>query len=574
MGYKAISKKKDTGVLSTYVSSVVVAGTTFTQGPISGEINGDQGYFSIEAVGGTNIVVLNLTASSTYIYIDNTGTMRQQTSIPTRQDWSRKIFTMRIAINTTTQKIINFEYLSNPIGNYANSIRDLYKYLIAQGVPFRIGQLVTGRADNLGFNIGAGSLMEFGGSGDINNANITPFNLVSNVTYTLLSRTATVGTFTDLVKSWDNNTVITLLGSTTCVAHRVYRFSSGGVAIQYGQANYANINLARTGSRLEAYNLNPVLEDATFLGWWLLEETATVTEGTTKAEFIEYTIGIQGGTSSALSGCLLKGNNLNDLPNKPLSRDNLGVTALDNENVKKTGTQTIAGLKTFTDDVTSSGDLKLNQNKKVVFDSNNDNFAYIKNISVADGLGRPSNAMVYGSTGGHHFINGEDDGYENVIANGFKTENGTASQFLKANGGIDNAVYLTALALASYAKHDTIQSYTKQQRFVPVQITNAATVSLNFDDNQSCYMTLARASTTINATNFRDGGNYMIAIKQDATGSRTITWNSSYIEFGNDGAPALSTTAGLTDILTFTSDGFQLYFLGIKKGFENYRETV
>jgi hypothetical protein len=393
MGYKAISKKKDTGVLSTYVSSVVVAGTTFTQGPISGEINGDQGYFSIEAVGGTNIVVLNLTASSTYIYIDNTGTMRQQTSIPTRQDWSRKIFTMRIAINTTTQKIINFEYLSNPIGNYANSIRDLYKYLIAQGVPFRIGQLVTGRADNLGFNIGAGSLMEFGGSGDINNANITPFNLVSNVTYTLLSRTATVGTFTDLVKSWDNNTVITLLGSTTCVAHRVYRFSSGGVAIQYGQANYANINLARTGSRLEAYNLNPVLEDATFLGWWLLEETATVTEGTTKAEFIEYTIGIQGGTSSALSGCLLKGNNLNDLPNKPLSRDNLGVTALDNENVKKTGNQTIAGLITFLQKIKIHG----NKAKLEFYDTSEEETTFIEFDPYANQFEFPIAILVNGA---------------------------------------------------------------------------------------------------------------------------------------------------------------------------------
>jgi hypothetical protein len=348
---EALLKTRGTGVSITYVSSVAIGGTTFSQGAIEGEVHSDEGYFSVSYSGATGITVASLSSNSTYVYIDKDGNLQQQNSIPTRQDWSRKVFTMRIAVNTTTNQIINFEYLNNPIGNYANSIRDLYKYLVAQGVPFKIGQLVTGRTDNLGFNIGSGSLMEFGGTGDINNANIKSFDAVLNTSYTLLSRTATVGTFTNLVKFWDNNSSITALGSTTCVAHRVYRFSSGGVVIQYGQANYANMNLARTGSRLEQYVLNPVLEDATFMGWWLLQETATVTSGTTKTEFIEYTIGIQGGTSSVLSGCLLKGNNLSDLLDVVEARNNLGVTALDDENVKKTGTQSIAGLKTFTDDV-------------------------------------------------------------------------------------------------------------------------------------------------------------------------------------------------------------------------------
>jgi hypothetical protein len=354
----AVLKSRGTGVSITYVSSVAIGGTTFSQGEIVGEVHSDEGYFPVSYSGATGITVASLSSNSTYVYIDKDGNLQQQTSIPTRQDWSRKVFTMRIAINTTTNQIINFEYLNNPIGNYANSIRDLYKYLVAQGVPFKIGQLVTGRTDNLGFNIGSGSLMEFGGTGDIHNANIKSFDAVLNTSYTLLSRTATIGTFTDLVKFWDNNSSITALGSTTCVAHRVYRFSSSGVVIQYGQANYANINLARTGSRLEQYVLNPVLEDATFLGWWLFQETATVTSGTTKAEFIEYTIGIQGGTSSVLSGCLLKGNNLSDLLDVVEARDNLGVTALDDENVKKTGNQTIAGLKTFSEKITST-ELKL-----------------------------------------------------------------------------------------------------------------------------------------------------------------------------------------------------------------------
>jgi hypothetical protein len=323
----ALLKARGTGVTTSYVSSVAVGGTTFAQPDVSGEINSDQGYFSIAHTGDTGISVNDLTSASTFVYIDNAGNRQQQTSIPTRQDWSRKMFTMRIGVNTATNLIIGFEYLNNPIGHYANSIRDLYTYLLAQGVPFKIGQTITGRVADLGFDVGAGTLMEFGGTGDINNANIRSYDSVSNTAYNLMSRTALVSSETDLVKFWDNAGTITALGSTTCVAHRVYRFSSGNFAIQYGQGNYANMTLAKAGARLEEYVLNPALEDATFFGWWLLEETATATSGTPDAEFVEYTIGIQGGTSSGLSGCLLKGNNLSDLLDAAAARTNLEVVA-------------------------------------------------------------------------------------------------------------------------------------------------------------------------------------------------------------------------------------------------------
>ena len=48
--------------------------------------------------------------------------------------------------------------------------------------------------------------------------------------------------------------------------------------------------LAKAGAKQELYVKNPALADATFLGWWLLEETATATSGTADAEFVEYTI--------------------------------------------------------------------------------------------------------------------------------------------------------------------------------------------------------------------------------------------------------------------------------------------
>jgi hypothetical protein len=322
----AVLRARGTGVSSSYVSTVAVGGTTFAQPAVSGEINSDEGYFSISYAGATGITVTTLSVDSTYVYIDNTGALQQQVTEPTRQDWSRKMFTMRISVDAVAETILGFEYLNNPIGHYSNSIRDLYTALLAQGVPFKVGQTITGRATDLGFDASAGTIMEFGGTGDINNANLLDIASVSNATYDLLTRTTIAASAqTDLVKFWDNAGTITALGSTTVVGHRLYRFSNGQFAMQYGQGNYANISLARAGVLLEDYVLNPRLVNATFFGWWLIQETATNTGGTTLTEFREYTIGVQGGSSSGLAGCLLQGNNLSDLLDAATARTNLGV---------------------------------------------------------------------------------------------------------------------------------------------------------------------------------------------------------------------------------------------------------
>jgi hypothetical protein len=330
----SLFKARGTGVNTTYVSTVAVGGTTFAQPEVRGEIKSDQGYFDVHYTGATGVTVANLTAISTFVYIDKDGALQQQTTTPTREDWSRKIFTMRIGVNTVTEQIIGFEYENNPLGNYSNSTRDLYSYLLAQGVPFKKDQLVTGRTDNLGFDVSAGSLMEFGGTGDINNPNIKTFDAAANTSYNLLSRTTIVSSETNLIKSWDNAGTITALGSTTLVGHRLYRFSNGNFAIQYGQGNYANMALAKAGVLLEDYVLNPALKDATFMGWWLIEDIATNTGNTgatITTAFVEYTIGVQGGSSSSLSGALLKGNNLSDLLDAGTARTNLGLDTTVNQ---------------------------------------------------------------------------------------------------------------------------------------------------------------------------------------------------------------------------------------------------
>jgi hypothetical protein len=334
-------KLADTGVDSSYTFSVIEGGTTFTSGVVQGEINSDEGYFHRHYTGASGVTVGDLTASSTFVYIDKNLVLQQQTSIPTEQDWSRKIFIARISVDTDTNLIIGFEYLCNPIGHYGSTVRTLWKYLVASGVPFKIGMEITGHPSDLGFNIAAGTMMEYGGTGNIHSPHEVPFSLVNNVSFTIVYRDSVGATVTSLPLVWDNANTITALGSTTCVGHRIYRFSNGELVLAPGQGNYANIVLCKAGAKIEDFVLNPRLKNAVFLGWWLIEETATGTSGTVDAEFVEYTIGIQGGSSSGLSGAVLRGNNLSDLLDSQSSINNVtAVSAATAEHVLTKDTAT------------------------------------------------------------------------------------------------------------------------------------------------------------------------------------------------------------------------------------------
>ena len=54
------------------------------------------------------------------------------------------------------------------------------------------------------------------------------------------------------------------------------------------------------------------------------------------------------------------------------------------------------------------------------------------------------------------------------------------------------------------------------------------------------------------------GTSVTLMIRQDATGSRTITWGTSY-KWPGGAAPVLSTGAGKRDVFSFISDGTNLY---------------
>lgn len=111
---------------------------------------------------------------------------------------------------------------------------------------------------------------------------------------------------------------------------------------------------------------------------------------------------------------------------------------------------------------------------------------------------------------------------------------------------------------ANTAKTDVAQEYTKSQSFDATTLTDGATINWNAEDNQVCKVTLGGNRTMAAPTNLKDGATYILRVIQDATGTRTITWNSVF-KWPGGTAPTLSTGNGAIDIITFVSDGTNLY---------------
>lgn len=144
----------------------------------------------------------------------------------------------------------------------------------------------------------------------------------------------------------------------------------------------------------------------------------------------------------------------------------------------------------------------------------------------------------------------------------------TTAKILNAN--VTAAKVLTS----EVAVLGTAQQYTRTHNFTATALTDEATVAWDLSQNQVAVVTLAGNRAMGNPTNIVAGAVYILIVKQDATGGRTLSFpfgtsgagNTGYRFAGatsNSGAPTLSTGANKIDILTFvattSTDGTHLY---------------
>ena len=104
----------------------------------------------------------------------------------------------------------------------------------------------------------------------------------------------------------------------------------------------------------------------------------------------------------------------------------------------------------------------------------------------------------------------------------------------------------------------TAQEYTRTHNFNATALTDATNISWDLAQNQVASVTLGGNRTLSNPSNQVDGAVYILVVKQDGTGGRTLTFSSNY-KFAGGTAPTLTTGANKVDVLTFVSDGTNMF---------------
>ena len=130
---------------------------------------------------------------------------------------------------------------------------------------------------------------------------------------------------------------------------------------------------------------------------------------------------------------------------------------------------------------------------------------------------------------------------------------------------LDSSISITGLSTSATGTVLTLSDsnilFAKKGYFAEQTLTDGATIDWNLSTQQVAKVTLA-GNRTLNApSNQQAGAFYSLAIIQDGTGSRTLTFNSAY-KFTGATAPTLTTTASAKDIIIFKSDGTNLLEVG------------
>ncbi|WP_343698841.1 hypothetical protein [Caulobacter sp.] len=98
-----------------------------------------------------------------------------------------------------------------------------------------------------------------------------------------------------------------------------------------------------------------------------------------------------------------------------------------------------------------------------------------------------------------------------------------------------------------------------------ITLTDAATVAINQNAGLNFTLTLAGNRTLGAPSNLTPGSSGVILVKQDATGSRTLAYNTVWKFAG--GAPSLTTTANAVDMIAYFVESTSLIRASLQKGF-------
>ncbi len=126
---------------------------------------------------------------------------------------------------------------------------------------------------------------------------------------------------------------------------------------------------------------------------------------------------------------------------------------------------------------------------------------------------------------------------------------------------------LDPLPAAGGNRADQNNTWTKAQRGAVLAVAYASSIALDFSASNNFALTLTGNATLANPPNLVAGQSGIIAITQDATGGRVLSYGSFYkFPGGASGAPVLSSAANAVDYLTYYAESASRIYLGLVKG--------
>jgi len=153
---------------------------------------------------------------------------------------------------------------------------------------------------------------------------------------------------------------------------------------------------------------------------------------------------------------------------------------------------------------------------------------------------------------------GINDAIRELMAQVKDLYSGTTGDTISIAGGGTGAGTLAGASIVTYTGTETLTNKTLTNPTVtnyvetPYSANSSTAITLALTNGTVQIITLT-GNATITMPTATSGKSFIMFLKQDGTGSRTVTWST--VKWAGGTAPTITSTASRQDILSFFSDG-------------------